>query len=175
MRNFAPTYAGSIQRGPKRESYKGSRQPKKLLRELFDVLTLCSCWPPPLPGERQSINTHLNSNDVEFCDILPSGPKKNLKIIVISKLKCPVLLASEMSGFGFLGFIYLSSSSGCGNVGKSGRFGARLSQAAAGSECFYRFPWWRHFHRSAISLVATHTVWAEGDGDTGDHPRDGVR
>jgi hypothetical protein len=26
-------------------------------------------------------------------------------LIVVSKLKCPVLLASEMSGFGFLVFI----------------------------------------------------------------------
>ncbi len=35
-----------------------------------------------------------------------------------SKLKCPVLLASEVSD----SFIYLSSSNSCGNVEKSGGF-----------------------------------------------------
>ena len=42
---------------------------------------------------------------------------------VVSKLKCPVFVASEMSGFGFWFVIHLSSSS-CGNVGKSGGFSA---------------------------------------------------
>ena len=38
---------------------------------------------------------------------------------VDSKLKCPLLVASEMSGLVFALVMYLSSRSSCGNVGKS--------------------------------------------------------
>jgi hypothetical protein len=54
------------------------------------------------------------------CAISKLGPEPEES--VFSKLKCPVLLASEMSGFRFLVFNHLSLSSSGGSVGKSGRF-----------------------------------------------------
>jgi len=54
------------------------------------------------------------------CAISKLGPEPEES--VFSKLKCPVLLASEMSGFRFLVFNHLSLSSSGGTVEKSGRF-----------------------------------------------------
>jgi hypothetical protein len=73
--------------------------------------------PPGCSGpEDQQLNVRSTNSDC-----LEKTFQKTLSSVV-SKLKCPVLLASEMSGFFLFVFNYLSSSSGCGNVGKSGRF-----------------------------------------------------
>ena len=58
---------------------------------------------------------------------------------VISKLKCPVLLASEVSGFCFFVFNYLSSSSAVGMWESQAAFWADFSKRLREATVFVAF------------------------------------